>query len=134
MLMVLGGVLLALTTVGPLRVPTDKAWYADTLIATDTLRIIYQLIGRELTGDFTLQTDVDSIDGAMKAKVRYWESNDYTHGWFNMTLIDSCVSKDSTLVEFTPKPCLYVLIEWIGFQSTGDSVRIWHKLNSIQNK
>ena len=128
------GLLMALTTVGPLRIPTDKNWYVDSIGASDTITIIYQFVGRELTGAFTLQYHVLSVAGDTAVKLYYSESNDYSHGWYNATKIDSCVEEDSALVDFDPRPCQYIKLDWTGFGAAGDTVLIWHKIYGIQSK
>jgi len=93
----------------------------DTIVAAanDTSNVLI-LWDENLTGDFTIQYYVRNVAGNTKVKLYYQESND-SLGWFNTTLIDSCVAGDSALVNFDPNPVQYVRFYADGFGSSGDS-------------
>lgn len=94
---------------------------ADTLY-TDTL-----VFERGLSGSFTIDYKVDSVDVLLGigVELKYGQTNDLTRNFKKWTRVDSIGAEVDTYQVWEPDPTTYVLFGWFGTGAATESLKVY---------
>ena len=101
---------------------TNERTYIDTIGATDSVKITYQLATARIEGSYSWQYYVRNIAGDTKLYIYTAISND-GKTYFNRTIIDTVAADDSVMILNAFNPVKYWQIILIGYGVDGDTIQ-----------